>query len=129
MINLPQINERALATSLEGAWGSNVTLIGPDGALQPVRGQVTNEPARVGQDSRGISHGGRNSMTVYRSVVVLRRSSLDPVPDDTEEWACLVPLNPGDEEPSVLLYLEEIPDGSRSHGMITLRLTKTRQSA
>ena len=126
MINLPAIAESTLSTSLEGVFGSEVVLTGPDGEQQTVRGQVTNEFSRVGQDSRGISHGGRNSMTVYRSVVVLRRSSLSPVPENTEEWTCRVPIVPGGE-PAQTLFVEEIPDGSRTFGMLTLRLTRTKQ--
>jgi hypothetical protein len=127
MINLPSISEQTLAVSLEGPWGSDVVLIGPDGVKQPLRGQLTRKGKIVGQDSRGIAHGGRNSMISHRAVVVLRRSQVDPIPTAEDPWAVLIPPSPG-AEPTVAMYLEQEPDGDQTYEFLTLRLTKTKQA-
>lgn len=126
MINLPAISEAVLGTTLEGPWASDVVLTGPDGEQQSVRGQLSKIPEQVGQDSRGIAHGGRNSMYTNSYALVLRRSSLSPVPDDAGEWTATIPSVPGGT-PDVTYFVETQPDGDKTFGMVTLRLTKTRQ--
>jgi hypothetical protein len=127
VINLPSISEQTLKVTLQGPWGSDVVLIGPDGKKYPHRGQLTIKDHKVGSDSRGIAHGGRNTMVVYRAVIALRRSQVDPIPNlENEEWACLIPVERGGE-PEQVMYLEQAPDGDQTHGFIIFRLTKVKQ--
>jgi len=126
VLNLQIIGEHILATSLEGPFGVDITLIGPDGKLQEVKGQVVRTSGSVSEDSRGISQGGRQSLVSNKSSVVLRESSLDPVPNSEEQWMCVIPEAPVEGSERVTLYVETVPQESRTFGMVTLQLTTTR---
>jgi len=126
VIDLNAISERCLGISLEGPWGEEVVLTGPDGVQQTARGRVVREAESVAEDSRGISQGGRRSLVVTKSSVTLRTTSLSPVPDSEEQWMCEIPIAPEEGAPTQVMYVETVPQGSKTIGLIILRLTSTR---
>lgn len=126
MLDLNAINEKCLGITLEGVWGEEVVLLGPDGVEQTVRGRVVRESESVSEDSRGISQGGRRSLVVTKSSVSLRTTSLSPIPDSEENWMCTIPVGPEEGAPTQRMFVEAVPQGSKTIGIITLRLTATK---
>lgn len=129
MIDLNAISERALGKTIEGLWGQEVILTGPDGVRQYPRGQVVREAESVSEDSRGIAQGGRHSLVVTKSSVVLRTSSLNPVPDSEENWMCAIPIGPQEDAPMQTMYVEAVPQGSKTIGLTVLKLTSAKEIA
>lgn len=118
MINLRAISEQALATTLEGVWGADVVLIGPDGVKQNLRGQVVHEVVETNPATGA-------TIRVLKSALTLRRSSLSPVPIDGEAWAATVPLDPTTDSATQSMSWDQARKGSRTIGMITMYLTAT----
>jgi hypothetical protein len=119
--NLRAISEAALATTLEGLWSAQVTLIGPLGAKQVVRGQVVHDTVKRDPATGAV-------IEVVKSAVSLRRSSLSPVPGDGENWAFFVPRDATDDSGTETMYMESAPVGGRTLGIIVFHLSNTRQS-
>lgn len=122
MINLRAISEKCLATTLEGPWGVQITLIGPNGARQTPRGQVVHDTVIKDPATGAV-------VKVVKSAVSLRRSSLDPIPQDGERWAFIVPLDPGEDSDTQTMFMETAPIGGRTIGFADYVLSATEQSA
>lgn len=122
MVDLRKLSEEFLATTLEGDFSLPVEIQTPNGAVQTVRAQVlydrTSEDPQTGE-------------TVYVTdpVVVVRRSSLDPLPNPGDRLIVRIPSAPReDADYETYFCFDQSFQGGRSLGMLRLYLTKTEQS-
>jgi hypothetical protein len=123
MVDLRAAMESFLGVSLEGDFSLPVEITTPDGAVQTVRGQVLYD--RTGEDPQ-------TGETVYvtEPVVVVRRSSLDPLPTPGQRLVVRIPATPEEDgELETYFCFDQSFRGGRSLGMLRLYLTKTEQSA
>lgn len=122
MVDLRKLSEEFLATSLEGDFSLPVEIQTPDGAVQTVRGQVlydrTSEDPQTGE-----------TIYVTEPVVVVRRSSLDPIPEPGDRLVVRIPSLPReDADLETYLCFDQSFRGGRSLGLVRFYLTKTEQS-
>jgi hypothetical protein len=136
-MSLREQMERDLAVTLERPedWGMPVELIGPDGKEyktsanssdpenpDPLYGQVhyasTHFSPETGEDT-----------VVNKPTVVLRRSSLERIPEDGENWHVRFPKDPSLTATmrDYVLTRDKATEGGRSIGFIRLYPTKAVQ--
>jgi len=118
MKDLRALAEADLGSTLEGEFGTSVTLIAPDGSKQTARGRVLWNQARTNLDTGEVA-------TVPDPVVELRRSSLSRVPETGENWAVVIPEGPRADAASrtCLLDRSRSIEGGKSLGFIKLPLS------
>lgn len=122
MVDLRKLSEEFLGTSLEGDFSLPVEIQTPNGAIQTVRAQVIYD--RTGEDPQ-------TGETVYVTdpVVVVRRTSLDPLPSPGERLIIRIPENPREDAAKETYFcFDQSFQGGRSLGMIRFYLTRTEQS-
>ena len=115
-MNIRELIESDLATTLQGDYALPVTLIAPDGAIYEEEGQVLYNSI------------DQNEVFTNSPVVSLRISSLTRVPAAGENWAVRIPQNPDEDGTLVTYILDKPPVHCRSIGFIKLYLTKPDQS-
>lgn len=122
-MNLRALAEADLGTTLEGDFATDITLKGPNGATQTVRGRV-----RLCKSRPDLGTG--EMVIVPDPNVTLRRSSLSPVPLAGEKWSVLFPDSPR-ADASLVTYLLDTTralDGGKTLGLIKLPLVAADQS-
>lgn len=122
-INLRELAESDLATTLEGDFGLPVELTGPDGAQQNIFGQVVYDTIQL-EPETGMPVVDKNP------VVTLRIASLDPVPQDGEIWYVRIPGTPSPTAPLVSYTFDgtKPSGGGASIGFIKLPLHLAEQA-
>ena len=116
-MNIRELIETDLETTLEGDFSLPVELIDPDGVVyDDLVGQVLYNSI----DENEVFSG--------KPVVTLRISSLMRVPVAGENWAVKIPENPSTTDTLVTYILDKPPVHNRSIGYIKLYLTRTVQS-
>lgn len=129
MLNLRALAEKDLAITLEGDWGSDVTLIRPDGERvstardgRPLRGQVLYNTVRLNPET-----GER--IVSNCPILSLRRSSLERVPTWGENWIIEMPVAPTVGAPTGQYSLSPArpPEGGESSGFVRLYLQLVEQ--
>ena len=121
MGTLRETVEADLATTLEGDYGQEVTLIPPDGvAIGPYYGQVL-------YDTRAEDPEMGGTIIVHKPVVTLRRSSLARIPANGEKWFIDIPSTPVAGAPIERYVLDEATEDGGSIGFIRLYLKKVAQ--
>lgn len=116
-MNIRELIETDLETTLEGDYGLPIELIDPDGV------EYTDLTGQVLYDSLD-----ENDVFSGHPVVVLRVSSLTRVPVDGENWAVKIPESPSTTAPLVTYLWDKPMQHGKSIGFIKLYLTKTVQS-
>lgn len=121
MVDLRAKLESALGTTLEKYFSLPIKLVGPDGVIQHgLRGQVIyytkTFSAEIGAD-----------ILIKKPNVTLRRSSLDPVPQNGEKWIIYIPDEPREDSETTPFSVEMPIHDGQSFGWITLYGTKTDQ--
>lgn len=122
MVDLRKLSEEYLEISLEGDFSLPVEIQTPDAAIQTVRAQVLYD--RTGEDPQ-------TGETVYVTdpVVVVRRSSLDPLPSPGDRLVIRIPSEPReDADKETYFCFDQSFQGGRSLGLIRFYLTKTEQT-
>lgn len=122
MVDLRKLSEEFLATSLEGDFSLPIEIQTPNGAIQTVRGQVLYD--RISEDPQ-------TGETVYVTdpVVVVRRSSLDPIPEPGDRLVIRIPFEPReDADHETYFCFDQSFRGGRSLGLVRFYLTKTEQT-
>lgn len=116
-MNIRELIETDLETTLEGDFGLPVELIDPDGVVyDDLFGQVLYDSV----DENEVFSG--------HPVVTLRISSLTRVPIDNENWAIRIPQNPSTTDTLITYLFDKPVQHGRSIGFIKLYLTQTVQS-
>ena len=135
MDNLRERAEQDLGTTLEGQWGLPVELTGPGGIvyktsanspdpLNPLtlKGQVLYTTPKIDPNTG-------EEIVVNKPVITLRRSSLERIPQDGENWHVKAP-----RDPSLTADLQDYvftpnsaSQGGRSIGFIRLYPSKAVQ--
>lgn len=87
MVNLRELAESDLATTLEGEFALPVELVDPEGIEYQVTGQVLYETVKLDPETA-------EEMVINTPVVTLRRSTLARVPVDGETWTVRIPITP-----------------------------------
>ena len=122
--------ESDLGTTLEGDFGLPVELIAPDGTIYdssfndpefPLMGQILYDTLVVDPDTGA-------EMIVHKPVVTLRRSSLEVVPQDGEDWAVRIPIVPDRTATKETFKLERPLEEGGAIGFIRLYLTRAEQT-
>ena len=130
MINLRELAEADLATTLEGETSLPVELVSPDGVVQSM--SVNNPENRLsGQvlyDYSKFDPETGSEVIIRKPVVTLRRSSLDRIPVAGEKWIVKIPEIPSTTAPLVSHRLEKPPMGRASNGKIRLYLVAITQT-
>lgn len=132
-VNLREQVEADLAITLEGEWKLPVVLVAPDGT---VYNKSKNDPE---EDLGGMvlydtySHNVSSAdiggdLINTRPLVVLRRTSLERIPEPGEAWAVKIPDKPNRTADKVTYIAERAPETGESHGWIKLYLVKAEQS-
>ncbi len=124
MEDLRATQERHLSDVLEGNFGSDIILTGPDGEKQNVRGQIRYFTERVDPETG-------ETVVVHKPVVVLRISSLSPAPENGETWFIEMPVSPesGASNESFLFTSDRSKETGRDMGFIRLYPEYPEQSA
>ena len=121
-MGLRELSEEFLEVSLEGDFALPIEITTPDGAVQTVQAQVLYD--RTGEDPQ-------TGETIYvtEPVVVVRRSSLSPVPDPGDKLVIRIPERP-DATADLETYFcyDQSFRGGRSLGLVRFYLTRTEQS-
>jgi len=117
--------EEDLAESIEDPddFGQEIFLVDPDGAQWgPYHGMILYDTRKA--DAIGIP------IMVHTPTVVLRRSRLERVPDETEKhrWAVRIPISPVDGAPVYTFIVEHISEDGGSIGYVKLNLGRPIQS-
>lgn len=117
--------ETDLAETLENPddFGQSIILIGPDGVeYGPYQGMVLYDTRKA--DAIGMP------ITVHTPTVVLRRSTLDRIPDETEKhrWAVRIPINPTPGATIQTFIAEHIMEDGGSIGYVKLNLGRAVQA-
>ena len=123
-LNLRELAEADLATTLEGDFALPVTLIAPDGVKYTgLKGQVFYDTNKVNPDTGEM-------MTVNTPVVTLRRSSLTRIPLPGEKWIVKIPTTPSTTATleDFIVDQSKAPEGSASIGYIQLFLRRAKQA-
>jgi hypothetical protein len=111
-------------------YGLPVELIAPGGTKQT---NSANDPdnllaGQVLYDTRAEEPETGAEIVVHKPVVTLRRSSLDRVPADGENWTVRIPETPIDGAPMVDFALERPSEDGGAIGFIRLYLMRVVQS-
>lgn len=130
MVNLRQLAEKDLKTTLENEWKIPVILLGPDGFEQS---KSKNDPekdlgGRVMYDTVEIDVDTGLPMYSNEPVVSLRVSSLNRIPQNGEKWQVRMPISPLEGAPFEDFFLDKPIRGSKSLGFISLHLTRIEQA-
>jgi len=121
LVDLRKLSEEFLAVSLEGDFSLPVEIQTPDGAVQTVRAQVLYD--RTGEDPQ-------TGETVYVTdpVVVVRRSSLNPLPAPGDRLVIRIPAAPReDADLETYFCFDQSFRGGSSLGLVRFYLTQTEQ--
>lgn len=86
-VNIRELAEIDLAETLEGEFGLPVILTDPAGAQQTVEGQILYDTVTLDPETG-------NPVIDANPIVTLRRTSLNPVPQDGEKWFIEIPVTP-----------------------------------
>jgi hypothetical protein len=122
LVDLRKLSEEFLGTSLEGDFSLPVEIQTPNGAIQTVRAQVLYD--RTGEDPQT-----GEMVYVTDPVVVVRRTSLDPLPEPGERLVIRIPSSPREDATKETYFcFDQSFQGGRSLGMIRFYLTKTEQT-
>lgn len=123
-MNIRALAEQHLGESLEGGYGIEVILTGPDGKQQPVKGQVL-------YSRKVLNPVTGEDIIINEPVVVLRVSSLDPVPKTAEQWFIQMPVSPveGAAKENFLMDKGKAVEGGASIGFIRLYPKKADQTS
>jgi hypothetical protein len=122
LVDLRKLSEEFLGTSLEGDFSLPVEIQTPNGAIQTVRAQVLYD--RTGEDPQT-----GEMVYVTDPVVVVRRSSLSPLPEPGERLVIRIPSSPREDAAKETYFcFDQSFQGGRSLGMIRFYLTKTEQT-
>lgn len=122
-MNIRALAEQHLGESLEGGFGIEVILTGPDGKQQTVKGQVLYsykiQSPVTGED-----------VIVNKPVVILRVSTLNTVPKSSEQWLIQMPVSPlvGAAKEEFLLDKGKAVESEASIGFIKLYPKKVDQT-
>jgi len=102
--------ERDLAVTLEGDYGIDATLVGPDGTIYPpVRGRLVYDHAEINPNGETV--------VVHSPCLTLRTSTLPRVPLHDERWMFKVPKSVTDPTPALFfLDADRPPEDSGSIG-------------
>jgi len=122
MVDLRAAMESFLEVSLEGDFSLPVEITTSDGVTQTLRAQVLYD--RTGEDPQ-------TGETVYvtEPVVVVRRSSLDPVPSPGDKLVIRIPETPNESANKTTYFCyDQSFQGGRSLGMVRFYLTSTEQT-
>jgi len=130
-VNLRELVETDLDTTLEGEWGLPVTLISPDGVIQTLKKNTTTRLAgQVLYDTVQQNPETGEIIMVDNPIVSLRRTSLDRIPQDGEKWVVQIPTTPSTTAAleDFVLSPTKAHGGGGSIGYIKLYLTRVNQS-
>ena len=130
-MNLRELVETDLDTTLEGEWGLPVTLISPDGVIQTLKKNTTTRLAgQVLYDTVQQNPETGEIIMVDNPIVSLRRTSLDRIPQDGEKWVVQIPTTPSTTAAleDFVLSPTKAHGGGGSIGYIKLYLTRVNQS-
>ena len=124
MVNVRELAEDDLATTLEGDFGLPVELIDPDGTkYDGLEGQILYDTVSVNPETV-------EQMVVNNPIVTLRRSSLSRVPAPGETWHVKIPTTPNRtaEKESFICSPTRGQGGGGSIGFVKLYLQRIGQS-
>jgi hypothetical protein len=123
MIDLRALAEADLAYSLEGDYAAEITLKGPNGATQTVRGRVRYCKPRTNLDTGEVAYD-------FDPNITLRRSSLSPIPAADEKWSATFPDGPRTDAGSLTMLLDttRAPEGGQTLGTIKYYMQAADQS-
>jgi len=130
-VNLRELVETDLDTTLEGEWGLPVTLISPDGEIQTLKKGTTDRlTGQVLYDTVQQNPETGEIIMVDNPIVSLRRTSLDRIPEDGEKWVVQIPTTPSTTAAleDFVLSPTKAHGGGGSIGYIKLYLTRVNQS-
>ncbi len=122
-MGLRELSEEYLGLTLEGDFALPAIITTPDGASQTVQAQILYD--RTGEDPQ-------TGETVYvtEPVVVVRRSSLDPLPSPGDKLVIQIPATPDATADTETYYcFDQSFRGGRSLGLVRFYLTKTEQAS
>jgi hypothetical protein len=123
MVNLRELVESDLETSLEGEFGLPVELTDPDGVIYTTKkGSTDLLTGQILYDTVLTSPETLEQMTVNEPIVSLRRSSLTRIPLAGETWGIRIPTSPSLSAPmeDFILTPTRAPEGGASIGFIKL---------
>lgn len=130
-INLRELAESDLATSLEGEYGLPVELTSPDGVIQTTKKDSSDLlQGQILYDTVLVDPATLEQMTVNLPIVSLRRSSLDRIPLAGETWHIKFPTAPSRTAAKMnfLMSADRAPGGGGSIGFIKIYVQKAVQS-
>ena len=121
--NLRELAESLLSLTVEGPFGLPVDLTPPSGTPFSAVGQLVFDRLEVNPDTGEI-------IVVVNPVAVLRRSSLEVVPDDGENWYFKMPIEPSTTATKIGFVMDESRSikGGKSLGIIRIPLRHVEQS-
>lgn len=121
--NLRELGESLLGLTVEGPFGLPVDLTAPDGSQFSATGQLVYDRLEVTPDTGEV-------IVVTNPVAVLRRSSLDTIPANGENWHFRMPLSPSRTATKVDFVLDKSRsiEGGKSLGIIRIYLKFVEQS-
>ncbi len=122
MVDLRELIETDLGTTLEGDYSLPVELTDPDGGEQSLVGQVLYDTTTLDPDTG-------EPITVNNPMVALRRTSLTRIPKAGEKWIVRIPTVPSRTAPleDFMFSGDHPPDGGASIGYIRLHLERVEQ--
>lgn len=124
MVNLRELAESDLKTTLEGDFALPIELISPGGVRQTLSGQVLYDVVR-------FDPVGGEEIVGHDTVVTLRRSSLVRVPQPGEKWIVRIPTTPSTTAEKKDFSFDPSRsgiEGGESIGFIKLYLHEVEQS-
>jgi hypothetical protein len=132
MEDLRATQERDLIDCIDGEFGDDITLVGPDGtiydtsaidATKALRGKIRYRPIRVDPETG-------ETIIVPGPVVSIRIRSLQIVPADGENWLVKMPVSPeaGAALTDFLLTEDRAIERHDDMGFIKLYLQKPEQT-
>lgn len=130
MINLRELAESDLATTIEGETSLPVELVCSDGTVQSMsKNDPENHLSGQVLFDRAVEDPETGAEVIVRKpVVTLRRSSLDRIPMAGERWIVKIPETPSTSATLVSHRLERPPQGGGSIGTIRLYVVKIAQT-
>lgn len=122
-MSIRALAEQHLGESIEGGFGIEVILTDKDGKQQTVKGQVLYS-RKIQNPTTG------EDIIINEPVVILRVSTLDPVPKSGEQWFIQMPVSPveGAEKENFLMDKSKAVEGGASIGFIRLYPKKADQT-
>ena len=130
MVNIRELAENDLKTTLEGGFGLPVELTPPDGI--PITTSVHDDSQLMGQvmfDYIRQNPDSGEDIIINNPVVTLRISSLSRVPKSGEVWHVKIPTAPSLTAPleDFIIDADASIEGGRSIGFIRLYLRRIEQ--